>query len=247
VLFRSIGATNSRGAFVAGFLDSSSGNLYSDLVLFQFDPRNGYVMNSWWGGNGDFEPGTNANIEPGFSFATHDQFERIGGVSVEDDGFVSIVGFGDVHANGIEADPFFLSFDVDAGLVDEIGTTGQAGHPIGISSIDEGMGEAFQMQTLMPVGTIDLDIAGINLAFARVAYSPQALQSGAIETIFTQHFIETAQDPVFCAIDSLVSMVPSELLRNANFQSGIGRTAYHLRNGLPANHPCFAPFQTQIP
>jgi len=44
-----------------------------------------------------------------------------------------------------------------------------------------------------------------------------------------------------CAVDSLISAIPAELLNNADTTQGIGRTAFNLRSPLGQSHPCAAP------
>jgi len=81
----------------------------------------------------------------------------------------------------------------------------------------------------------------INSVFAQLAYSEQALESGALERIFTEHFIETSMDPEQCAVSTVIQNVPGALLNNANTVNGIGRTAFQLRAPLMPDDACSAP------
>jgi hypothetical protein len=127
-------------------------------------------------------------------------------------------------ATGASGDPFVTNVDLLSPGV------------IGLSEVSIGTA-APSVALANPAGGIDTTT--INALFARMAYSQQALDSGLVTAAFVNHFLATSQDPSGCAQSNLLAMLPASLQSHVNQTSGVGRTAFDLRNGLSANHPCY--------
>lgn len=253
---QTVTGAQSRGTiFAAGLVnpENPTGNTFENLAIFEIDPRvpgSPYIANTLWGQAGDFVPTSGTAISPDFNPAQFDRVAEIGGAAFTSSGLI-VNAFADESVAGGSAadrDAFFLTVNPDAdrsrgtGGVTTSALTALAGGgglgTIGMSGV-QGVGNSPGVPVLdNPAGGTDFSIGSL---FGRVSYSTEALRSGVLQQIYRQRFIETAQDPVFCAIDPVIGQIPGALQNNAGKTRGIARTTFDLRNPLPASHPCQAP------
>lgn len=220
-----------------------STNFLMNQAVIAFDPRpiSLYVQNTWWGSGGSFQVTPDTSVAPTLDVSKLVSTQDFTGAAY-DAGRLTLTGRAGTSTPGQA---------VDFELVFNPGATGATGDPritkigpskgniVGLSEISNGVPIAPPVLDASPGG---IDTTTINAIFARMAYSPQALQSGAIQAAFTRHFVNTAINPAACFNDPLVAMIPQKLLQNANKTFGIGRTSFDLRNPggnpLPPAHPC---------
>lgn len=83
-----------------------------------------------------------------------------------------------------------------------------------------------------------IDTLTINALFARLAYSPQAFNSGVVERSVRAEVLRTARDPAGCAASSEIGNLRSLLASHVNQTAGVGRAVAEFRDSLPMMHPC---------
>ncbi len=224
--------------------------LLGDVIFIEFDPRNRLIVNAFDGAQGGLGIAPGANIDPAIDL---DDLMDDGDPGNDGEAGTGGLGFAFLNgqiiagvdnattANNGTAGLFF--FDAAPGLAPSAPRFVQAsvigeGIPIGLTAIAP-PGMAPPPVSLSNPGPMGIDNTSIDPLFAGVAYNQVALDSGVIETIFTDTFIRTAQDPMGCATSSLISMIPAALQNRVNQESGIGRATFDLRDGLGSEHPCF--------
>lgn len=268
VRLEALGSSRERGSlFAVGLFEPDTpnpSNQYENLAVFEIDPRvegqvfslesgtifefSPYILNTWWGAAGNFNTQTGTYQGTGFSAATFDQVAQIGGAAITLDSEsgrkpLLIGAFADVDSAGVPSNGFFLGFNPSAAgtptdpYLMSLHSAG-SNMPSALASAQEAAGTLAPVAEVTDPGPSGVDFDTIDFYFAHLSYSDEALGNGMLEQIFTKHFIETAQDPVFCAVDPLITSIETTLSNNANKTFGIGRTAYDLRNALAPEHPC---------
>ncbi|MEZ6209798.1 MAG: hypothetical protein R3B46_00915 [Phycisphaerales bacterium] len=237
--------------YLAGLYAAATPNpaaRYNNLFLMSIDPRttavggspSPLILDTFWGQAGDFAIRTGTAQGQGFSVGTFDQVERVNGLAY-DGHFLQLGAF--AGSDGAEGrDAFFITYHPDAtnSQLDPHITALDVSFSAGIAGLAtaaEGVIPSTSHSIIDPQDG-QVDLVTINSFFARLSYTDEALSSGLIQDIFTEHFIATADNPVGCANSALISMIPGALSDNAGLANGIGRTAFQLRNGLPAGDPC---------
>ncbi|MFM9958772.1 MAG: hypothetical protein ACKVZJ_11915 [Phycisphaerales bacterium] len=249
------GAETRGSIFAAGIVnpEDATNNAYQNLAVFEIDPRvdgSPYIRNTLWGAAGDFVTNAGTTVSPDFNPTQFDRVAELGGAAFLNDRLI-LNAFADEGTPGGSAaarNAFFLTIDPDAtdlrgpgGVTISSLTALAGGGGLGTSGMSavQGVGQSAGLPTLdSSTGGTDFSVGTL---FGRVSYSTQALQSGVLQQIYRQRFIETSIDPVFCSIDPVIGQIPGALLNNANKTRGIARTTFDLRNPLPTNHPCQAP------
>jgi hypothetical protein len=210
--------------FVSAFSDfeSPSNFLLGDVALVEFDPRTNMITDAVWGGSGAFEPVPGAFIDPQINLDDlRDGVEadrQVGlGLAVVGNNVHFIVDINDVNNNRVEvlvdldfapgsgsnSGPRLLSIE-SLELTESNPTFFDI--PIGLSAINPGnaTGPRGPMSDPGPGG---IDRNTIDPLFADVAYTQSALDSGAVQALFLDAFLRSAQDPMGCVNSNLMSMV----------------------------------------
>ncbi len=248
---KGLAASNERGSlFAAGLYnggtpqrpagDGARGSRFSDLALWEFDPRNKYVKNTWWGANNDFAEQANTILDTGFSFTTFTNVGHIGDVGTAGR-YVVISADVSVNVQGQGQNSFYITVNPDASNATNpfvTRLTSGAGEDIrALAGIGEaGIFTAPQVPLANPAGGVDTTT--INPMFAQMAYSQRALNSGLIEALFKSQFLSTAQNASSCQVSAEFANIPAALQSHVNQVNGIGRAAFDIRNPLSSGHPC---------
>lgn len=242
---KALASSDLRGSlFAAGLYDGTGtrGNTYSNLALWEIDPRNKYVKNTWWGQNGDFNAGANTVDGAGFSTTAFPSIAHLGDAATVGRYVVisADVGF---TAPGGAFNSFYITVNPDAsGAANPFVARRDTGNGEDIRALT-GNGESVNFAA-PPVALIDpgpsgIDNTSINPLFAQTSYSARALQSGLIRSVYEAHFLATSANAASCQATAVFTTnLPAALAANAGKTSGIGRTTYDLRNPLAPGHPC---------
>ncbi len=229
-----------------------------DTVVYEFDPRNTFVKDSWWGGAGDFRttPATTWGTFGDYRSATPQKAVRIDGAAYVD-GALVIGGLFDfrneatrdvtteraaisinVNASGTEGSPYLMRLD-EAGAVDWVG----------LASSGDAAGVAAPSITL-DAARSSLESMSVNGSFASVSYSKRALRSGVIQQVFAAEFARGAANPETCQarlLDDYAKDVDKALRRFAGKRDGIGRAADYLRKRFDKRDiDCGCPSKTHV-
>lgn len=248
---KGLAASDRRGSlFAAGLYDGmgsprgaggTRGNSYDNLALWEIDPRNKYVKNTWWGFNGDFNFSASTIQDASYSQASFPTIGHIGDVASVGR---HVVISADVSFTGGEAfNSFYITVNPDG--------TGSTSNPF-VARLAGGNGEdvralageleASSFFTAAPVPLMNpaggVDNTSINPLFAQTAYSQRALNSGLIQAVYSAHFLATSNSAAVCQGDAVFSQIPTALANHVNQVNGIGRATFDLRNPLASNHPC---------
>jgi hypothetical protein len=201
-------------------------------VLLEIDPRTNYLLDAQSGLNGAFSSGAG-----------------IGSPSLNDLGSVlAVTGLG--YVNGLVmlgavvdssgGRTAIIEFDPQAGSVAgalairAVRVTPEA-FTNGLAS-ENGAAPAPSVALSDPAGQIDMTT--INAAFARMAYSPRAWQSGFVDRALSAEILRTALDPAGCAASGALGSLHGLLGEHVNERAGVGRTVADFRGALPPMHPC---------
>ena len=171
------------------------------------------------------------------------------GLAFDNDQLVFTIDLDDAQGQRVQA---FFRVDFDSALnptaarlesAQVITTSGQGGVmfdvPLGLTTINSGVA-AGPIGPLFNPGNSGIDRRTIDPMFASVSYSQRALDSGAVEALFLDAFLRSAQDPMGCVDSSLMAMVLPALRSHVEETSGIGRTSHELRSMITSDHPCFS-------
>lgn len=257
-----LGGSDSRGRLVllvSSFIDdfeSPSNFLLGDVALLEFDPRTGMITDAVWGGNGGFEVASGGFVDPMIDLEFLRDADSNGsdmnaglGLAVQGNGVTFIADVDAIDSTRVQAlfsvdftpggalgpnDPHLLNIDVV-----EQGTSSSIflDIPIGLSAVNPGAATGPRGPMSDP-GPMGIDRTTIDPLFADVSYTQRALDSGAVEALFLDAFLRSAQDPMGCVNSNLISMVGPTLQNRVEQTSGIGRASYDLRVGLSPGDPC---------
>lgn len=245
---KALASSDLRGSvFAAGLYDGTGtrGNTYSNLALWEIDPRNKYVKNTWWGQNGDFNATANTVDGVGFSTTAFPSIAHVGDAATVGRYVVisADVGF---TAPGGAFNSFYITVNPDAsGAVNPFVARRDTGDGEDIRALTgngESVGFAAPPVALIDPGPSGIDNTSIDPLFAQTSYSARALQSGLIRSVYEVHFLATSANSAACQGTAVFTTnLPAALAANAGKTSGIGRTTFDLRNPLTPGHPCGAP------
>ncbi|HVZ94519.1 MAG TPA: hypothetical protein VG797_08415, partial [Phycisphaerales bacterium] len=255
-LLGGLAAAEDRGSlFLTGQLEpeipNARGNVgdgrfnFNNLVVAEVDPRNNYVKNTWWGGAGDFAsfPSQINNVGD-LSGAT---IRDVSGAAYVDGAFVMQAGlsyggrgYSDIYIsmnpNRLDGgntptagDPFVMRVDSAASY----SGPGLSGHH------EDSPATAPGPVVLSNVRPSEVDFRGINNAFARLSYSPEALRSGVLQAAFKTEFVRGSINPQGCQTHALLMQIGPKFIENTNMVNGVARVNYSLRHDLPELHPCY--------
>lgn len=218
------------------------GNIYGNLAMWEIDPRNKYVKNTWWGDASDFNISAGTVQGPGYSTTTFPTIGHIGDAATVGR-YVVISADVSFTPPGGAFNSFYITVNPDA-----VG----ANSPF-VVRLDSGNGEDIRALagvaetapitapsvTLVDPGAGGIDNTSINSLFAQTSYSTRALQSGLIRAIYESHFLATANNAAACQADTVfTTQLPIALTNRAGQTNGIGRVTFDLRNPLAVNHVC---------
>lgn len=242
--------------------------IYSRAIL-EFDPRNLYLANAWGsphpsdvrGGDNDnalsIRSGTyvDPNLESYYYYDLNNYFAPVKGAAFVQGHLVvtaqayilNYLNDDFARGNGASFTDQTFYFNPDAAGTDLDPHITDVHKEYGIKSALSEATNSFaalpQPRALTPdtMTKGELNLAGVNELFARVAYSQQALDSGVARRIFENHFLATSVDAVNCTKTGVFNIdLPNRLNDNVDRQNGFGRTAYQLRENLDAEHACSA-------
>lgn len=218
-------------------------------AIIEFDPRANYIRNAWGGSDFNYSDGTTIDEDmTGFELTfLYDFTSPIRGAAFAG-GQLVLATLPSVNAVGRPVGglvPQLVYFDPDAaGTNSDPHVTRVERASAAMSALGETIDEA-AMVAAMPVLTPDtltagqLNLAGVNELFSRVAYSQQALDSGVVKRVFEMHFLETSLNPTTCRESMLfTTTLPVTLAANTQRRNGFGRTAFQLRENLTTDHGC---------
>lgn len=252
---KGLGGSDDRGSiFAAGLYDGGPilrpgsgerGSLYTELALWEIDPRNKYVRDTWWGVNGDFNITAGTVQGSGFSTTAFPNVTHIGDVAVIDR-MVRISADVSFSAPGGAFNTFYITVNPDArGASNPFVVSllsGQGEDVRGLTGDNEGSGFTPPPVALVTPGTGGVDSTTINPLFSQLSYSSRALDSGLIRAIYESHFLATANNASACQVSAVfTTQLPAALTAHAGHTSGIGRVTHDLRSPLAPGDACNAP------
>ncbi|TVQ60471.1 MAG: hypothetical protein EA379_08060 [Phycisphaerales bacterium] len=253
VRFETLTGANDRGSLFAFGVHQGEGGdrtridssfAFIDLTMIEIDPRNSYIKNTWWGANGDFTPNAGTFTPDGFDVENNTVVTRVWDAGYTNGGIVvQILGSAENGRGGpLPNDNLLVNINPNATgfinnprivMINELQPAtfrGYGGYVLpGIAGDREGTGATPQPFKLNDPRDGMVDIYSINAVFATLAYSPEALTSGLIQTVFTDEFVRGADKPAQCATAKILQNVPAALFTNANTVNGVGRASLQLR------------------
>ncbi len=228
------------GALRPGAPAGDRGNTYQNLALWEIDPRNKYVKNTWWGDAGDFNATAGTVNGVGFSLPTFPTVGHIGDAATAGR-YVVIAADVSFSAPGGAFNSFYITVNPDASganspfVVRRDTANGEDVRALA-GEIETGFFPAPTVTLANPGGGVDSTT--INPLFAQTSYSSRSLRSGLLQAVYSAHFLATANNSAMCAGDAVFAQIPTALSNNAGKTNGIGRATFDLRNSLPVNHVC---------
>lgn len=248
---KGLAASDRRGSlFAVGLYDGGSlrpgapagdrGNTYQNLALWEIDPRNKYVKNTWWGDAGDFNASSGTVNGVGFSLTTFPTVGHIGDAATAGR-YVVIAADVGFSAPGGAFNSFYITVNPDASganspfVVRRDTANGEDVRALA-GEIETGFFPAPTVTLANPGGGVDNTT--INPLFAQTSYSSRSLRSGLLQAVYSAHFLATSNNSAMCAGDAVFAQIPTALSNNAGKTNGIGRATFDLRNSLPVNHVC---------
>lgn len=203
--------------------------------IVEFDPRNNVMVDAFSSGAGQLAVTGGTNNTAGLTDFT--QVTQVTAIAYNQ-GLITVSGrtssgpvqftintFGDNSAQG----PIVPRITPVSG-------TGQFGFGSQLGITPQPRNDNITNPALPPGG---LDMRGLTMEFAAMAYTQRAFDSGVPTAMIRAAIAGAARDIDGCINSSeLNGNLPSVVQSNIGFRSGVGRSVTTFRAGLPPGHPC---------
>jgi len=229
-----IGSAPARGTLFA------SATINGLVAIVELDPRNNYLADAYsaFGGQLAIDPNTvNAAALPSFN-----SVNLVSSIAYNN-GLLTVAG---TRSDTMGPVVFTVDTAGTNGTSRPIVGSTRLNNPAGGATGPIGAATTLSSRPLAPLNLNDpggaIDMRGLSVQFADLAYSQRALNSGAVNAIARAAILNSASDPAGCASSpEIVNNLGPALQNRVAQRAGFGRAITDFRNSLTGGHPCLPP------